>query len=210
MGAKLRRTPTAVALQPPQWAWVLPPARTVAATWEQCVPVQVAPPPCPVHVLLDTSRTRQQPPGDGRNISSILCSLRSTGSSQSALERSSHGASAGLPHAQMRAYGLGIRRVCPTNPTQQTLRCADVSSVCRARRCIARQRCIAHRRCIAEYVAHGDLMGLGHGVCSGPVLERIVGLRHRWALQIQSSRYRGIQRTLGKLKQARITAASLR
>jgi hypothetical protein len=53
-------------------------------------------------------------------------------------------------------------------------------------------------------------MGLGHGVCSGPVLERIVGLRHRWALQIQSSRYRGIQRTLGKLKQARITAASLR
>ena len=138
------------------------------------------------------------------------CALRSTGSSQSALERSSHGASAGLPHAQMRAYGLGIRRVCLTNPTQQTLRCADVSSVCRARRCIARQRCIAHRRCIAEYVAHGDLMGLGHGVCSGPVLERIVGLRHRWALQIQSSRYRGIQRTLGKLKQARITAASLR
>ena len=63
-----------MALQPPQWAWVLPPARTVAATWEQCVPVQVAPPPCPVHVLLDASRTRQQPPGDGRNISSILCS----------------------------------------------------------------------------------------------------------------------------------------
>ena len=97
------------------------------------------------------------------------CALRSTGSSQSALERSSNGANAGLPHAQMRAYGLGIRRVCLTNPTQQTLRCADVSSVCRARRCIARQRCIAHRRCIAEYVAHGDLMGLGHGVCSGPV-----------------------------------------